>query len=550
MPDPADSPALDHSVSSQAPVTVRRVLELPAVRRGVPEVLAGGEALGREVRWVHAGEVPNIAAMLQGGELLLTTGMGIGAGADGQRRFVAELAEREVAALAVELGASIESVPEALVAAAESHGLPLIAFHREVRFVAITEAVHREIIDQGGALLRRGEALHRRFTELLLSGAGVPDVLTELAGFLANPVVLERAGQGVAYHARHESEDATVLGAWDSFARGLQTAPAAIEATVPIGEEGSWGRLVVLAIESPLGAGDRVALERAVGLIALALMRSREEEGLAWRRRGDFLGGLPETRAGEREVSRRAAELGFKSDAAALLPVAAMPLPGAQDNPAETAAQWALTRRDIQTELESQGLALLAGVRGEAEDLLLVLAVAKPADRTRLAALVADAAADAARRHLGDPGATVVCVGPLAATWLEAGAGIGATVEALPAAAHGDRRPWHDVASADVDRLLWALREQPALGRFTELRLRPLLDRDGAGRSRLIPTLAAYCEHGGRKAETARALQIERQSLYHRLARIEETLGVDLADGDTVLALHLALRANRYLELS
>ena len=519
------------------------------MRRGVPEVLAGQVGLGREVRWVHAGEVPNIAAMLKGGELLLTTGMGIGAGAGDQRRFVAELAEREVAALAVELGASIETAPAALVAAAEEHGLPLIAFHREVRFVEITEAVHREIIDQGGELLRRGEALHRRFTELLLNGAGVPDVLTELAGFLANPVVLERAGQGVAYHARHESEDATVLGAWDSFARGLETAPATIEATVPIGEEGSWGRLVVLAIESPLGAGDKVALERAVGLIALALMRGREEEGLTWRRRGDFLAGLPETRAGEREIGRRAAELGFEGDAAALLPIAAMPLPGTARKPAEGAAGWALTRRDVQTELESQGLELLAGVRGEGEDLLLVLALANPADRARLADLVAAAVADAARRHLGDPEAVVVCVGPIAASWVDAGAGIGATVEALPAAAHGDRRPWHDVASADVDRLLWTLREQPALSRFAELRLRPLLDRDAAGRSQLLPTLAAFCEHGGRKAETARALRIERQTLYHRLARIEQTLGVDLADGDTVLALHLALRANRYLEL-
>lgn len=36
------------------------------MRRGVPEVLAGREALGREVRWVHSGEMPNIASMLRG----------------------------------------------------------------------------------------------------------------------------------------------------------------------------------------------------------------------------------------------------------------------------------------------------------------------------------------------------------------------------------------------------------------------------------------------------------------------------------------------------
>ena len=193
---------------------------------------------------------------------------------------------------------------------------------------------------------------------------------------------------------------------------------------------------------------------------------------------------------------------------------------------------------------------LLAGVGGEGEDLLLVLGLPAVGDRARIADLVASTVAEAAGRHLGDPEAVVVCVGPAAVSWLEVGAGIGATVESLLPAAHGDRRRWHDVASADTDRLLWVLREQPALRRYAELRLRPLLDRDAGGRSQLLPTLAAYLAHGGRKAETARALHIERQSLYHRLARIEETLGVDLADGETMLALHLALRANRYLELS
>ena len=50
--------------------------------------------------------------------------------------------------------------------AAEERGLCLIAFHREVRFVEITEVVHRELIDQGGELLRRGDELHKRFTAL------------------------------------------------------------------------------------------------------------------------------------------------------------------------------------------------------------------------------------------------------------------------------------------------------------------------------------------------------------------------------------------------
>lgn len=49
-------------METQGGITVRRALELPGLRGGVPEVLAGADRLDRTVRWVHTGEVPNIAS--------------------------------------------------------------------------------------------------------------------------------------------------------------------------------------------------------------------------------------------------------------------------------------------------------------------------------------------------------------------------------------------------------------------------------------------------------------------------------------------------------
>ena len=62
-------------METQGGITVQRALELPGLRGGLPEVVAGADRLHRTVRWVHAGEVPNIASLLKGGELLLTTGL-------------------------------------------------------------------------------------------------------------------------------------------------------------------------------------------------------------------------------------------------------------------------------------------------------------------------------------------------------------------------------------------------------------------------------------------------------------------------------------------
>ena len=105
---------------------------------------------------------------------------------------------------------------------------------------------------------------------------------------------------------------------------------------------------------------------------------------------------------------------------------------------------------------------------------------------------------------------------------------------------------WHDARRPGVADLLHDLRDTPELDAFVEEQLGPLL-ADGTPRTRaLLETLEAYLAAGGRKAEAARALHLERQSLYLRLRRIEETLGVSLDDEDVVLGLHLAVRALRF----
>jgi purine catabolism regulator len=539
--------------SKKTSFSVRDALALAPLRRGEPEILAGAAALGTEFRWTHAGEGLNLASLLKGGELLVTTGIDIGTSGEVQRRFAADLAARRIAALAIELGSALTSVPQPLVEAADEHGLCLIAFHREVRFVEISESVHRAIIDRDGELIRRGEESRSRLISLMLRGAHISDVLVELSGFIRNPVVLERSGQGIAYHACFEADDATVLGAWGSYTRGDVAAPAAISAAVPTGEAGTWGSLVALAVDSPLEPQDQVALERAVELIALALMRRQEEEALTARRRGDFLAGLIDSHSGEekivapsveRKIAAGAAELGFAPDGGVLLPLVIAP-PGRAEPDGEDSG-WSAVRRDLVDELEQQAVPVLAGT-GEHGNVLLVLGLARAGDRERLGDQVALLIARSATRR-GITGQPTICIGAASPGWVEAAAELGAAAHAIPASANLDPRPWHDVSVASPDRLLFAFRETAELREFVDQQLRPLIERDRQGRSDLVETLATFCANGGHKVQTARALHVERQTLYNRLRRIEECLGVNLDDGETRFSLHLAVRAKRHLD--
>jgi Purine catabolism regulatory protein-like family/PucR C-terminal helix-turn-helix domain len=131
------------------PITLREILELDAVRRGSPAVVACAELLDRPVRWVHAVELTDgIARLLRGGELVLSTGIALPDSASLLESYVAELASVGVNGLAIELGRRYAgALPAPLVAAASAHGVVLIEFRHEVAFVEITEAVHTRIFE-------------------------------------------------------------------------------------------------------------------------------------------------------------------------------------------------------------------------------------------------------------------------------------------------------------------------------------------------------------------------------------------------------------------
>jgi purine catabolism regulator len=532
-------------MTSHSPITLRAVLKLPVLQRGAPEVLSGADSLDRTVRWVHAGEVPNIASLLKGGELLLTTGMGIAAGDRARRRFVDELAERDIAGLAIELGSTLDRVPPAMVEQADRRSLPVIALHRELPFVEVTEAVHQAIVNRQFLLMRRGDEVHRRFTGLMLDGAGIPEVLSALAETIANPVVLEKAGGGIAYHAIHHADDATVVGAWEGRHRGLSELDA-IDLPVPMGGGESWGTLTALALDSPLGDLDGIAVERAVGLIALSLRQHREEAVLAARERGDFLGRVIDREIDDAEARVRAQTLGFPKRVGLMLPIAMVPSTS-QAPMATDEAAWALVWRDVRQILGQRGRPVVVGTHAADGVTLAVVALSDGGERDDEADIVAEGIKRAATRRLGDSVAPVIAVGRFAGTWDEVPESLREAEEAVLAAAHGPERPWHDAMRPDVDRLLWSLRDEAALKSFSRTRLEPLVEHDRTHKSKLLPTLRTYCALAGRKGDVARALHIERQTLYYRLARIEALLELDLSDGDAVLGIHIALRSQERL---
>ncbi|ARP69527.1 PucR family transcriptional regulator [Streptomyces pluripotens] len=534
-----------------AGITVQQALELPGLRSGLPEILAGADRLGRTVRWVHAGEVPNIASLLKGGELLLTTGYGLGTRPAEQRAFVRTLADRGIAALVVELGPRFTRLPAALVDTARSAGLPLVQLHREVPFVTVTEEIHTEIVNGHYALLQRAEEVHRRCTEALLGGGGVPQVLGILADFGDNPVFLETPGGRLLYAAGEGPEGADPLQVWEGLRGPHKDAPppaGSVLVDVPGGGPGTAGsvraRLVLLPVRAPLAPVHRMAAERAAGILAVVLMQARQEEELAARGRGDFLTDLAEGRITAEDAPAQARVLGFKPGDGPLLPVVMR-----VGDTLSPGGGWAVLARAVSEELAAVGVPMLLGVRPVEGRVLVLLGLRSESERPSVADRVAAALrAGVERAGMRRPGSPppVVVVG-VAGGWAAASAGLRHAAETATAAQGLTDQAWYDARRLDIDLLLWRLRDHPDLSAFVDRAIGPLREHDRRSKPPLLPTLEVYLAHAGRKAETARELHLNRQTLYNRLARIGELLGTDLDDPQTVLALSLALRARRHV---
>ncbi len=166
----AGSPVRDDRLMA---LTLADFLALPPLQAARPEVVAGTRLDERPVRWVHTSEIYGISPLLKGGEVLMTTGLGlVGTGAAAIGSYVESLAAQDVTALLLELGRTFTTPPPELVTAAETYDLPLVLLHGVVPFIEITETVHPLLISGEIDLLRRLDHATTTLHEAVAAGAG------------------------------------------------------------------------------------------------------------------------------------------------------------------------------------------------------------------------------------------------------------------------------------------------------------------------------------------------------------------------------------------
>jgi purine catabolism regulator len=509
-------------------MTVHRLTQDPVL--GL-RLIAGRENADRSITWAHPIELRDPTPYLAGGELVMTTGMGVGRTADEQFDYVRRLSAAGTAALAFDTGITFTQVPQGIIAAGDDLGMPIVEVPAATPFIAITRAVIDEVTaDQ----LREVEWLVGQQETMARQALrhGIPAVVTSLSKALTASVVVVGADCNVLAGSGPDTDRISDLVA--GVIRRSATRGSGKHTSRVIADGDGYCTLQALRITQtlqgylavrtgqPLTTSQRLLVSHAVSLIAIELDKPARVLDAEQRLRAAAARALlNQPQMMDHGVLRY---FGFEPDAPVVVAV--------------------LT--NVGPVLKAEDHARHAAMRRGHPFLLCAL------DDDIVVVLPADIAADAHQIH-GELGAQLQRA-------IGAGLSESHRISDVVIALHQAR-----MAASSVRSIPGGVRRFSELDLFgmilgsrssgeLELIARRLIsieesDLQNPGDAGLVGTLCAFLRHNGHMESAAGELAIHRHTMRTRLRKIRDLMECDLDDADIRAELWLAIRARQRLAI-
>lgn len=536
-------------------LTVEEVLGRPFFQQAY--IAAGQEGLQRLVRWVHIIEVIQFEELLQGGEMILTTGAAFKSDTKLFMLYLEQLINNNVSCLCIEMGHYLSSIPQAWIDAAEACRLPLIIFPQAVRFIDITQDIHAHIINQHHKALQDLEKISREFHRMTLSSQGVSHVLGLLqSSTKAQVIYMPQDGQPKFIPQlgnRETSQWLEVLHPQLELDTTSRTtgSPVVFELegqTVivqPVGAMGkTWAHMILVLGRKPQEY-EYLILDSASLSIAQDLLRKRYMEERKLYSQTLWVDDLLHLRIRDEEQIKVLIGHGFKQLNELPYHVILIEFEHRQiedrtvledgDGIESAGIHLSLAARSIFEQHMFHPLLTLKNNR------LVVVAFDKMSKRPakeRLQMVFQSLQLLKAEEEME----LTIGVGQSNRSFLQAHQSYQEALQAISLAPtlRGNVQFFDELG---VFQLLFHITDKQILHAFVRTYLGPILDYDQTKGSELLRTLKVYLDHDGSKQVAAQQLFIVRQSLYYRLEKIEELLGADYMQPEKRLALQVGIRA-------
>ena len=474
-------------------LTVQDIVSIPGL--GL-RVAAGSAGLANDVRWLHASELPDPTPWLEGGEVVLSTGLGIGEEPGAHAAYVRRLAGHGLAGLGFGLGFGYDAVPDALAAEADALGFPVFSVPYEVPFIAISKAVFAHLASEQLEHVTQALEVHERLAQAVTHGRDLQTLVAIVASHLGCSLALVDEG-GRVLAERHAGPRLSFDGALE----------------LPVVADDELATLRAVRASGEFGEYDRLVLHHGQTALAFELAKRHAVSAAELRLAGDLLDDLEGERLDDGETARRLAAFGLEPerDYAAFV---------ALGNGDVAAARL---RAALGRVLDRRAVRYLSAARRD-RAAFLVEAPTEEVALTLARALVE--AEPAARIGVGRPAQGRA----LGRSLLEARAALDST--SIPVASY------RDLGSLE---LLLSLPDA-ALEAFVDRVLGRTVDN-----ALLVESLAGLLDAGCRWSEAAERLGVHRHTLRYRMERLREQTGRHPDEPEQRMELWLAVKAGQAL---
>jgi purine catabolism regulator len=469
---------------------------------------------------VHVSELPDPTPFLEGGELLLTTGLGL-SGGEPVEVYVRRLVEAGVVGLGFGTGVGHDDVPADLVARADTIGLAVLEVPRQTPFIALSRAVSAALAADEYAAVARTATVQQDLTRAALAPGAPATVLERLARQLGGWAMLmdavgtplEAVPRGAGRRASELQPELDRLRAMRAPASAALAGP---EETVLLQSLGNGERtrgFLAVGRPGPMPAAERHVVNAAVLLLTLRLEQSRALDSAVAALRAALLRLLL---AGEYTVVA-----GVLGPLGEQLPGEPLRVMAVQGDPVQ---------RSAAVDVAADAAAHTGAPVFSAElDELLILVAADQAVLTERLRVVPERV----------PGARLGISGQV--PWSRLTEGVR---QARQAAEHSRARGIRETSFADLAAPGFeALLDPDAARAFAEALLAPLAAADRTGGADLVDSVRVWLSHHGQWEPAAAQLGVHRHTLRKRIRRAGELLDRDLDSPGVRAELWLALHS-------
>lgn len=528
----------------------------------------------RYIQWISVIEMP-VENFVRKNEVVLTTAIGCNNDVETLKTFVQDVIDSEASALLIATGRHIFDIPKEVIDLAEKHNFMIIELPWELRFSRIIEKVMKEINDIHYKEREKSEKVQQELLKLILKETDLNHITKFIQRLIGCSIIItDRSGsiQEISSHTQSFIKEwknyvlqgilplrkETYIETHDPMFQKFQMVEIKDQTILQLpvlqvlGD--AQGYIFVLlprktSVDSYLTQYRVNVLEHSATTIALWLSRKNAVEDTKMRLRSDFVQELAKGEfVSSDQASSRAKLLGYN------IKLPYVSIVGYPENlevlfrkrkqDEDSFEHWLENMiRYIEEEIyyAAQSLKREVMMTYQGEQLLIFLEIPSKTENENATNFL-----DLVERRLGNLLPEVIISWGIG-NYSEDFNGFAESYQHANVALNIGRRKKGTgnrmmYEKTRVDRVLLNLAQNNEMKEVIMSTIEPLVQYDNQRNMDLIETFSVYNQFQGNVSQTARSLNLHRQSLLYRLRKIESLTGLSLIDPEDLFLLDLSIK--------